>query len=99
MTPFFYKGPNFCTKFDPLNDFSIRRSLYHLKAEECKNLQAFEYFQFLNKNMLNGTIKIGFFIDIRWRCLKIFITLNSANLLIFKFRNSEFYLKDNFVNN
>ena len=32
MTPFFYKEPNFCTKFDPLNYFSVRRSSYRLKA-------------------------------------------------------------------
>ena len=43
------------------------------------------------------------FIDISWRCLKTFIVLvgliNSDNLLMFKFRISEFYLKDNFVKN
>ena len=27
-----FLGPNFCTKFDPLNDFSVRRASYHLKA-------------------------------------------------------------------
>ena len=32
MTPFFWKGPNFCTKFCHLKDFSVRRSSYHLKA-------------------------------------------------------------------
>ena len=45
--------------------------------------------------MFNGTLKIRFFIDISWRCL-----INSKhNLLIFKFRNFKFDLKDNFVNN
>jgi len=28
----FLKAPNFCTKFDPLNDFFKRRASYHLKA-------------------------------------------------------------------
>ena len=28
----FSKGPNFCTKFDPLNDFFKRRASYHFKA-------------------------------------------------------------------
>ena len=58
--------------------------------------------------MFNGTLKFGFFIDISWRYLKTFIALidrhqfvviNSDNLLIFKFRNSKSYLKDNFANN
>ena len=31
-TPFFYKRPNFCTKFDPPNDFSVQRYSYHFKA-------------------------------------------------------------------
>ena len=38
-------------------------------------MQAFDFFQLLNKNMFNGTWNIGFFIDISWRCLKIFIAL------------------------
>jgi len=42
----FEKGPTFCTKFDPLNDFSIRRSSYHLKAEKCKNLRAFDFLNY-----------------------------------------------------
>ena len=28
----FYKGPNLCTKFDPLNDFFKQRASYHFKA-------------------------------------------------------------------
>ena len=63
-TPFFYKGPNFCTKFDPINDFFKRRTSYYFKALEFRNLQAFEFFQLLNKNMFNGTLQIGFFIGI-----------------------------------
>ena len=53
-------------------------------------------------NMFNRT----FFIDISWRCLKTLIALlqyigliDSVNLVIFKFRNFEFDLKDNFANN
>ena len=48
-----------------LNDFSVHRSSYHLKAQECKNLRAFDFFQLLNKKMFNGTLKIRFFINIR----------------------------------
>ena len=42
-----------------------------------------------------------FFIDISWRCLKSLIALValSDNLVIFKFRNSNLDLKENFVNN
>ena len=43
ITPFFEQRPNFCTKFDPLNNFSVRRPSYHFKAWECKNLQAFNF--------------------------------------------------------
>ena len=53
--------------------------------------------------MLNGALKVQFFID---KSLGMFKNLdcsigliNSKNIIIFKFRNSEFYLKDNFVNN
>jgi len=28
----FYQAPNFCTKFDTLNDFFNRRASYHFKA-------------------------------------------------------------------
>jgi len=31
LTPFFLKGPSFCTKLDHLNNFSVRRPSY-LKA-------------------------------------------------------------------
>ena len=48
-------------------------------------------------------VKIGFFIDISWRCLKTLHCatglINSGNLLIFKFRNFKFDLKEYFVNN
>jgi len=43
-TPFFWKAPNLCTKFDPLNNFFKRRALYYFKAWEFRNMQAFEYF-------------------------------------------------------
>ena len=45
-------------------------------------------------------MKIRFFIDISSRCIKNLIGLfNSDKLLIFKFGNLKFDLKDNFVNN
>jgi len=41
--------------------------------------------------MFNGTLKVRFFINISWRCLKALHCsiglINSENLLIFKFRN------------
>jgi len=43
MTPFFRKGRDFGTKFDPLNDV-----LYVI----------FDWFQLLNKNMFNVTLNI-----------------------------------------
>ena len=50
QTPFFFKqeflAEEFCTKFDPLNYFSVRRSSYHLKAWEFKNLRAFDFFNY-----------------------------------------------------
>ena len=50
--------------------------------------------------MFNGTLEIGFFIDIMIKTLRCSIDLiNSDHLLIFKFRNFKFDLKDNFVNN
>ena len=64
---FLYKGSNFCTQFHRLNNFFKRRSSYHYKAEEFRNMHAFEFFQLLNKNMINGTLKVLFFIDISWR--------------------------------
>jgi len=85
MTPFFKKGPNFCTKFDPLNDFSVGRSSYHLKTHEGKNLQAFDFFNY------------GIQIMVHWKL--DFLLILDYNLLIFKFRYSKFDLKDNFVNN
>jgi len=49
------------------------------------------------------TLKIRFLIDISWRCLKTLIAqvfyLIVTILLSFKFLNSKFDLKDNFVNN
>ena len=48
--------------------------------------------------MFNPTLEIRFFIDISWRCLSTLIGF-SDNLVIFKFWNSTFDLKDNFVNN
>ena len=32
LTPFFSKGPNFGTTFEPLNNFCKRRASYHFKA-------------------------------------------------------------------
>ena len=51
--------------------------------------------------MFNGANEIYFyFIDISWRCIKkTLIGLISDNLLILKFRNSKFDLKDNFIDN
>jgi len=51
-------------------------------------------FSIIEQNVFHGTLNIPFFIDISWRCL-----INNDNLLIFKFRNFMFDLKDNFVNN
>jgi len=34
-----------------------------------------DFLQLLNKNMFNGTLKVRFFIDISWRCLKTVIAL------------------------
>ena len=36
-------GKNFCTKFDPINDFVKQRVSYHFTALEFSNLQAFEF--------------------------------------------------------
>ena len=38
----FQKDQNFFTKNDHIIDFSIRRSSYHFKAQESKNLRAFD---------------------------------------------------------
>ena len=35
--------PKFCTKFDAINDFFKRRAPDHFKAQEFRNLQAFEF--------------------------------------------------------
>jgi len=48
--------------------FSLLPSSYHLKAEECKNLRAFDFFQLLNKN-------IRFFY---WYLLEIFKNLTCS---------------------
>ena len=81
----------------------VRRSSYHLKAWECTNMQAYDFFQLLNKNIFNCTFKIGFFIVISWRFSKNLHCstglINCDDLLIFKFRNSQFDLKVNFVHN
>ena len=42
-------------------------------------MHTFEFFQLLNNNMFNGTLTIGIFIDISWRCLKTFISNESFN--------------------
>ena len=63
MTPFFLPVPNFCTKFDPLNYFSVRRSSYHLKAEKCKNLSSIRFFQ--PKMRQKFSVK-------NWFCQKVF---------------------------
>ena len=43
-TLFFSMVQTSVQKIDTLNDFFVRRSSYHLKPQECKNLQAFELF-------------------------------------------------------
>jgi len=44
--------------------------------------------------MFKGTLKIRFFIDINWQCLKALIGItHSAHLVIFKFWTYKFYLK------
>jgi len=40
----FWKRPYFCTKFDPLNDFLKTTSSYDFKADEFRNMRAFEFF-------------------------------------------------------
>ena len=38
-------------------------------------MQALDFFQLLNKNMFNGTLKIRVFIDITWRCINTLIAV------------------------
>ena len=45
LTPFL-EGSNILYKIWPLNDFSVRRFSYQLKAEECKNLRTFDFFNY-----------------------------------------------------
>jgi len=68
----FLPGHDLCTKFDPVNDFAKRRASYHFQAYEFPTIR---FFRLLRKNMINGTFKIGFFIDITWRCLITLITI------------------------
>ena len=60
----------FLYKIWPLNDFSVPRSSYHLKAYECNNLQPCN-----TKICLMGHLKYWFFIDISWRCIKTLIAV------------------------
>ena len=39
----FFKGPNFCTKFYPLNDFLNGELHIILKSINVKNLRAFDF--------------------------------------------------------
>ena len=48
------------------------------KAYEFRNLPAFDFFQLLNNNMFNGTLKIPFLLVL------------VGNLVIFKFHNFKF---------
>ena len=43
--------------------FFSRRASYHFKAQECKHLRAFDFFQLLNKNYI---IKMQFTIQFFW---------------------------------
>jgi len=52
---FLSEGPNFCTKFDSLSNFSKRRASYHFKAWEFINLQAFAFFNYWRNRPLNQT--------------------------------------------
>ena len=49
--------------------------------------------------MFNGALKIRFLLILVGNLNCSSGLFNSENLVIFKFRNSKFYLKDNFVNN
>ena len=75
----FYWTPDFCTKFEPREEFSVRRSSYHFKAQKFRNLRAFDFFQLSNKKYDNWDIQNSFFIYISWRCLKILIALIEYN--------------------
>jgi len=71
----FLEGSKFLHKIWPPKWFSVRRSSYHLKAYECKNLRAFDFFNYWTKICLMGHWKFCVFIEISWRCLKILIAL------------------------
>ena len=97
-------------KFDPLNYLSVRRSSYHLKAQECTNLRAFNFCLIIEQTYVYWDIENSCFYwyninDISWRCLKNLDCssglFNSGNFVIFKFGNSKFDLTSvyNFVNN
>jgi len=49
--------------------------------------------------MFNHTLKMGFLLILVGDIMCSIGLSHSQNLLIFKFRNSKFDLKDNFVNN
>ena len=58
---FRFEGQDFGTKLDALNCFLEDKLLF--KAQECKNLRAFDFFQLLNKNYI---IKMQFTIQFFW---------------------------------
>ena len=64
-----------CLRVKNLNIFSNDELHIILKRRNLEICKQSISFQLLNKNMFNGTLKIGFFIDISWRCLKTFIAL------------------------
>ena len=59
-----------------------------------KKSENIQFFQLLNKTMFNATLKTRFSIDISWRCLKTLIGLNKSDLVIIKFPNFKFDLKE-----
>jgi len=77
---------------------SVKKSKESLKPCNVKSA-SIRFFELLNKNIFNGTLKIRFLLilvgDV-YCCSRLF---NSDNLLIFTFGNFKFYLKDKVVNN
>ena len=61
-------------------------------------MRAFDFCSITEQKYVLCDIENSDFIDITWRCLKSCL-INSDNLVIFKFRDSKFDLKDNFANN
>ena len=53
----FYQGLDFCTTFEPLNDFFKRRASYNFKAKEFRKCRAFEFFPLLTKLSFKSTLE------------------------------------------